>query len=1062
MNIWFRRVREYSILEVISALGFPLANNGNVKIRSRCILSDHPGKNKSGRAFVVDTEKNVWYCHGCKRGGGNIEIVKMFNGNSVIESADFIARLAGMESFEEIKAATAEEKAQYRQRAEEKAIVYEILMIAAHHFHSTLTPQLRLEVLIPQGTFAPKETWENVYGTWGLTEQAIEEHLIGFDDSTLLKYLRDRNFSDRDIIKSGLFYLKNGRIGESVFKNRLTFPCREMGRVVNFIARSTSRSWPCYTKDPSRTLKRSDLPYTKYKKLPQHSTERPYISKAIQSPLFGIEEIRRKKNTVIVEGVPDVILMRMFFQKVQETEIREASQWGVGSFLSNQISQEHISQLIQAVKDQDTLLFLCDSEKSERGRQGALNAAKKLLAENVPVLIGELPLDDRQKLDPALWVRDQWERIENSPQEAWESFTGIVHQAQNIIDITIERADEATQTASKKASRSYLTKLKKQHVQEILELIMLLPELEQEDYLTALTAPPFNYKLVTLKRLVKTQTLINQAKSAKPEEANAEFSFPGIIPDGWQVNSTGLYQEIMTRSKETHYIKIAEAPIIITEKYYDIDAGQYYLKAAFYEQGHWLYRTESREIFMSNRKLPELAKWGFPTNTENSKRIVSFLTEYEAANRETIRQSQVVSSCGNKTINGQKAFVLGRRSILKDREEPIEFLTPDVGDQQIINAFEAAGNLDLWIEMLKRCIGYDGVMLAIYATFCGPVLELLRSKGFTYHTWGRSSIGKTILLNICASIWGDPSKLLQSWNQREVATERRMAICNETAIFLDELKQAIRKEDIERTLYAVTNGHGRGRGSLKGQQKTLFWQLVLLSTGEMPATHTASDEGGQARVINVRDHLFGPGNRDLVRELELIARHNYGLAGAYFVRHADSKRIQERHQYYLKMISKLAQTDIAYRIGNNLAVILAVGDEVNEMFSLTQESAGEIVGELIGELLQEASTIDRANAALTQVVEWALANEGMFFPHTEFKKDIAGVWKEHEYLAFFPYRLRKILDDFGFNYDAILRDWADRGWIKHQRGRKDYPISVNNRKIRMVAINWFFIKQVEK
>ena len=87
---------------------------------------------------------------------------------------------------------------------------------------------------------------------------------------------------------------------------------------------------------------------------------------------------------------------------------------------------------------------------------------------------------------------------------------------------------------------------------------------------------------------------------------------------------------------------------------------------------------------MSSRLLPGLAEWGFPTHTENSKELVKFINTYEAANRETIKVSQVVSSCGNKTINGESAFVLGRRCIYKDREESIEFLTPDVGDQQIV------------------------------------------------------------------------------------------------------------------------------------------------------------------------------------------------------------------------------------------------------------------------------------------------------------------------------------------------------------------------------------------
>ena len=235
------------------------------------------------------------------------------------------------------------------------------------------------------------------------------------------------------------------------------------------------------------------------------------------------------------------------------------------------------------------------------------------------------------------------------------------------------------------ASLSYLTQWEAKVVREILTGVALLPELQQESHLKLLAQPPFHNKLPQLRHLLKSLAIPPQPTESDLPTPPADFPMPGIVPPGWQVDATGLYRQTTTRLPDSQLVKVAEAPLVITEQYHDIDTTQYYLKAGFYQRNHWQYRTESREIFMSSRLLPGLAKWGFPTTTENAKQLVAFLSEYEAANREQIQVRQVVSSCGNKTINGQSAFVLGRRCIYPDKEETIEFLAPDAGDVQIVH-----------------------------------------------------------------------------------------------------------------------------------------------------------------------------------------------------------------------------------------------------------------------------------------------------------------------------------------------------------------------------------------
>ena len=1062
---WFEKVRAVPLVDVMYYLDLTLnpSPNGKNQVRSNCIFPDHPGRNKSGTSFSLDIVGNRWYCFGCHIGGGNIELVQRLKGIEVIDAANFIAQIAQLPSFQEIKASSPQVRKAYRKRLEEEKAIYQVFHVAAHYFHAKFIPKLRKSLLIPQGNFEPKDTWQNIYETWGMSDEMINENLIGFDDGNLLQALRKKGYSDEQIIKSGLFYLnEQDTIGDSIFKNRLTFPYFDQGRIINFIARSTEQTWPCYKTDPKKEQEKTGYPYAKYKKIPLRSQSKIYVSEYLVTPLFGRDQIICNQNIAMVEGVTDVILLREFFKLLHQAGIKEAGLWGVASFLSNQVTSNHLDILAKAAKKLDHLLLLCDNEQSGSGKQGALATAKKLLDKNVIALIGEIPLSaDQEKIDAALWGKDLLPRIKKDPQKIWDQFLAIAKQSQNIVDLTIEAATKslADMIAKKEASRSYISKQKRQHVKEFMDLIVLLPEIDQDDYLKALTEVPFGYKESNVKRLLKAKQgeriPIYQVSEAKPKEQNSEFVLPGVIPDGWEVNSTGMYREISTRSGEIKYIKIAEYPMLISEKHHDIDTGQYYLKGAFYENGQWKTRTESREIFMTSRQLPGLAKWGFPVNSENAKHLVSFLTEYEAANRETIKVSQVVSSCGNKIINGEKCFVLGRRCIFKTREEIIEFLTPDAGEKQIVEAFESYGDLEAWKEMARKCVPYPGVMLCLYTSFSNPYLRLLKSKGFTIHPWYHSTAGKSVTSYICASPWGNPEILVQSWNVKEVGLERRMALCNEVGVFLDDLKHATDKRIVERIFYGVTNGYGRIRGSLKGQQKTEHWLINLISNGEMPATQTSTDEGGQARVINIRGNLFGPGQKELVEHLESTAKENYGMAGPFFIQNADARKIVERCRHYKQKLSQIATTDIGRRIGNYLATILAIGDEVNRVFQISGQDAWEGVEGLVKDLLQDASTIDRANAALEQVVEWASANEGLFYPKADMKKEAAGLWKDGDSIGFYPYKLKEIVEKFGFNYDAVLRDWDDRGWLKRHKGNhKGYLCSINEKRIRLICFKW--------
>ena len=107
---------------------------------------------------------------------------------------------------------------------------------------------------------------------------------------------------------------------------------------------------------------------------------------------------------------------------------------------------------------------------------------------------------------------------------------------------------------------------------------------------------------------------------------------------------------------------------------------------------------------------------------------------------------------------------------------------------------------------------------------------------------------------------------------------------------------------------------------------------------------------------------------------------------------------------------------------------------------------------------------DRAADALRDVLSWATSHQARFFgrqpsssgyiesiPHAGW----LGAWPRDEgwdYLGVLPTELRRLLQGEGYDFEAVVRTWDDRGWLvrdgKH-RGRK---LKIGGTKERCYAI----------
>ncbi len=258
-----------SIVDVISErVTLKPAGGGNVK--GLCPFHD-----EKTPSFTVAPARNVFFCHGCGKGGDAITFVMDVEHLSFVESVERLAGRAGITlRYQEAGPAPVRPQQGVKQR-----------LVAAH----AAAAEFYAEQLGTPGARAARE----FLAERGFDRSAAVDFGCGFAPDSwdaLTKHLRQRGFTGTELVSAGL--AREARSGGLIdrFRRRLLWPIRDLpGDVIGFGARKLFEDddGPKYLNTPETVL---------YKK---------------SHVLYGIErakrEIARQGRAVVVEGYTDVM-----------------------------------------------------------------------------------------------------------------------------------------------------------------------------------------------------------------------------------------------------------------------------------------------------------------------------------------------------------------------------------------------------------------------------------------------------------------------------------------------------------------------------------------------------------------------------------------------------------------------------------------------------------------------------------------------------------------------------------------------------------------------------------
>ena len=583
-------------------------------------------------------------------------------------------------------------------------------------------------------------------------------------------------------------------------------------------------------------------------------------------------------------------------------------------------------------------------------------------------------------------------------------------------------------------------------------------------------------ELFNLEKIVyEYETKSNNEDNPNNDVIDTLDGFDFVSPNGYKIDDEGV-NKITTNFKDEEKIEnISGTPVLITKQAINTDDDIISLELAFKRNFIWKKLNVERSIICDSKKILELCNNGFPVYSGNAKKMVEYLYNFELANISRIQTIYLTHNNGWKNLTvkdkNSKAFGLGKNILGIDPIENNISFSPEYGFERFTKALDSKGSFGSWITGVTPLMKNDKVAFSIYASLAAPLLEIFDCSSFLIHFWGDSSMGKTTVMEIAASVWGNPAKetggLITSWNNTMVFVERLASFFNDLPMYLDDSQTADDKT-VSKIMYMIGNSTGRGRGKKAGGvDSNKSWHTVCFSTGEKQLTESTQYDGAKARTIEFNGSPFGRNEGKIVNDIKTCVRENYGHIGKIFIEQLIKdlenpeklEEFKESYSTFRELLSMRTTNEIGNRMAGYFAIIQLAGTLIENYFKLGGNVLQTIENcflEAINERKSEGNTSERA---LNEVLSYAQANMKSFLGKSdESLRENFGVWKDNEYIAFHQHKLKDVLTKAGFSYNSIIRSWGDKGWIKKEKDRSTYPIWFEKNQYKLIVLKWELIK----
>lgn len=521
-----------------------------------------------------------------------------------------------------------------------------------------------------------------------------------------------------------------------------------------------------------------------------------------------------------------------------------------------------------------------------------------------------------------------------------------------------------------------------------------------------------------------------------------------VVPKGWMLTDDGIYQEDR-RSGEME--NVCRTPLLLTQRIQNVASLEEKIEVAYRRDGVWKTVIYPRSVIFDARGVRVLADLGVTVTSENSKAVVAFLGALEAANFETIPLREAASSFGWQPGPGRR-FIPGHADNI--------VLDIDPSQRPLAAAYCKAGTLESWVEGMRPHLDRDIFLFILSAGFAAPLLEPLAQRIFFVYNWGGSRGGKTAALKAALSVWGDPEKLMVSFNSTVVGLERTAAFYCDLPLGIDERQLAGKnQESLDRIVYMISSGKGRIRGAKNGGlQATQEWRTVAIATGEEPIASRSSQTGVSTRALEIYGSPFD--DEAAASRMHQLTATNYGHAGPIYVDTIRERGVEDLRKDFDDIRAYVDSVSDGQN-GAHVACVSTVAQGgcymLQKFFGYTEQQAQDRIRSMAANILKtqvEAGAQDVNDLAIQFAADWVWSNANSFGAHNV--GQCYGFMNEAQDTVYiYPSILNQALEKEGFSVRKTMRAMADRSLVgvsEEKNGKRQYAVvkRFNGRVARFV------------
>jgi len=315
---------------------------------------------------------------------------------------------------------------------------------------------------------------------------------------------------------------------------------------------------------------------------------------------------------------------------------------------------------------------------------------------------------------------------------------------------------------------------------------------------------------------------------------------------------------------------------------------------------HHLPKDGVKQFVISNVKITErgelrkeLAKFGVVANETRHK----YITEYILASIKELQHDKKAELMRLQFgwADNDNVFIVGDREITATG---VYHSPPSSATANQAPYFEPKGTLENWKKAFAL-YGREGLELQAFGALSGfgaPLLKFTGQKGAVINfIHGDSGTGKTTILRMANSVFGDPEMLLGTPEDTEVGKILKLGFLNNIVNTLDEITN-MTPLDASRTLYACSQGRGKDKAKASANElrdNNVTWRTISVASSnasfyEKLGKLKNNPDGEMMRLLEFKipatkvPIISTQEGKDL---LDHVLNNNYGVAGEPYIKH---------------------------------------------------------------------------------------------------------------------------------------------------------------------------------